>query len=128
MQFNYATLASTSLQLRMAGQNKARWLMVNVQDSKQFASQVLNRDVWSHEGVRTILSKHFLFCQVFDYFGHMFMLCTYLNSCRYTESQMMGSNSNNSTMLRHFHMWLSLTQELVYYNMNRVCEAYICIS
>ena len=41
--------------------------MVNVQDSKQFASQVLNRDVWSHGGVRTILSRHFLFWQVFSH-------------------------------------------------------------
>ncbi|CAI8008085.1 UBX domain-containing protein 7 [Geodia barretti] len=51
-------------ELRKAGQNKGRWLMVNVQDSKQFASQVLNRDVWSHGGVRTILSRHFLFWQI----------------------------------------------------------------
>jgi hypothetical protein len=51
-------------ELRKAGQTKGRWLMVNVQDSKQFASQVLNRDVWSHGGVRTILSRHFLFWQI----------------------------------------------------------------
>lgn len=51
-------------ELRMMGQAKKRWLLVNLQDSKEFASQVLNRDVWSHEGVKAILSEHFLFWQI----------------------------------------------------------------
>ena len=54
-------------QLKMAGQVRKRWLLVNLQDSKQFASQVLNRDVWSHEGVRAIVSEHFLLWQVRTY-------------------------------------------------------------
>jgi hypothetical protein len=56
--------AGTFEELRITGQKKRRWLLINLQDSTQFSSQVLNRDVWNHEGVRAILSKHFLFWQI----------------------------------------------------------------
>lgn len=38
--------------------------MVNVQDSREFSCQVLNRDVWSNQAVKTIVSEHFIFWQV----------------------------------------------------------------
>ena len=40
-----------------------KWLMVNIQDACEFQCQVLNRDVWSNEAVKTILREHFIFWQ-----------------------------------------------------------------
>ena len=37
-----------------------KWLLVNIQDASEFQCQVLNRDVWSNEAVKTIL-RHNLF-------------------------------------------------------------------
>ena len=55
---------STCIQAREAGQQKKKWLLVNLQDSSEFASQVLNRDVWSNHNVKDIIKQHFLFLQV----------------------------------------------------------------
>ncbi|XP_015188163.1 PREDICTED: UBX domain-containing protein 7 isoform X2 [Polistes dominula] len=41
-----------------------RWLLVNVQDSQEFACQVLNRDVWSNEQIQGIVKDHFVLWQV----------------------------------------------------------------
>lgn len=51
-------------QARLAGEHKRKWLLVNVQDSKEFASQVLNRDVWSNHNVKDIIREYFIFWQV----------------------------------------------------------------
>jgi len=40
-----------------------KWLLVNIQDACEFQCQVLNRDVWSNEAVKTILKEHFIFWQ-----------------------------------------------------------------
>merc|ERR1719468_318033 len=40
-----------------------KWLMINIQDACEFPCQVLNRDVWSNEAVKTILREHFIFWQ-----------------------------------------------------------------
>jgi len=40
-----------------------RWLLVNIQDSKEFQCQVLNRDLWSNPGVKAIITEHFVFWQ-----------------------------------------------------------------
>lgn len=50
---------------RDAGVSRKRWLMVNIQDSSEFACQVLNRDVWSTSAVKTIVKEHFIFWQVY---------------------------------------------------------------
>lgn len=50
---------------RAAGQLKKKWLMVNLQDSKEFASQMLNRDIWSNHNIKDIINEHFLFLQVY---------------------------------------------------------------
>ena len=36
---------------------------MNIQDASEFQCQVLNRDVWSNEAVKTILREHFIFWQ-----------------------------------------------------------------
>lgn len=43
-------------------QNK--WLIVNVQDTKDFSCQVLNRDIWSSDVLRSVIKKYFIFWQV----------------------------------------------------------------
>eukprot|EP00731_Ephydatia_muelleri_P029634 Em0021g157a len=49
---------------RHVGREQKKWLLVNIQDSKEFASQVLNRDLWKNAGVKDLLKKHFIFWQV----------------------------------------------------------------
>lgn len=46
------------------GQQKNKWLLVNIQDSGEFSSQVLNRDVWSNDTVKALISANFLFTQM----------------------------------------------------------------
>lgn len=38
--------------------------MVNIQNVQEFACQVLNRDLWSNQAVKEIVSAHFVFWQV----------------------------------------------------------------
>ncbi|KAL3201429.1 hypothetical protein MRX96_012476 [Rhipicephalus microplus] len=61
--------AETRLQeekLLQVGRAKNRWLMVNVQNVQEFACQVLNRDVWSNSTIKSIISEHFVFWQVYQ--------------------------------------------------------------
>ncbi|XP_029833348.4 UBX domain-containing protein 7 [Ixodes scapularis] len=51
---------------REVGRTKNRWLMVNVQNVQEFACQVLNRDVWSNATIKSIVSEHFVFWQVYQ--------------------------------------------------------------
>ena len=51
-------------QARDVGSSQNRWLLVNIQDVKEFACQMLNRDVWSHQAVKGIIGEHFVFWQV----------------------------------------------------------------
>jgi hypothetical protein len=48
---------------RDGAESAKKWLIVNIQDSREFACQLLNRDVWSSEAVKTILREHFIFWQ-----------------------------------------------------------------
>jgi len=43
--------------------SSGRWLLVNIQEPKEFQCQVLNRDLWSNPGVKTIVGEHFVFWQ-----------------------------------------------------------------
>ncbi|KAM8838544.1 UBX domain-containing protein 7 isoform 1-T1 [Synchiropus picturatus] len=47
------------------GQMENKWLMINIQNVQDFACQCLNRDVWSNDGVKTIIREHFIFWQVY---------------------------------------------------------------
>lgn len=49
---------------REAGSIKNKWLLVNIQDGREFPCQILNRDVWSNQTVKDILKEHFIFWQV----------------------------------------------------------------
>ncbi|XP_028405810.1 UBX domain-containing protein 7-like isoform X2 [Dendronephthya gigantea] len=50
---------------KVTGEQEGKWLIVNIQDSKEFKCQQLNRDVWSNEAVRNIMADHFILWQVY---------------------------------------------------------------
>lgn len=50
---------------REVGQHRNKWLLVNVQNVREFACQILNRDVWSNQTVKDIIKEHFVFWQVY---------------------------------------------------------------
>lgn len=50
---------------REVGKASNKWLMVNIQNGQEFACQVLNRDVWSNQTIKAIISEHFVFWQVY---------------------------------------------------------------
>ena len=50
-------------QLRQAGREQGRWLLVNIQSPTEFASQQLNADTWRDETLKMIIEASFLFWQ-----------------------------------------------------------------
>lgn len=50
---------------KVDGQHHSKWLLVNVQDVREFSCQQLNRDVWSNEAVRNIIKERFVLWQVY---------------------------------------------------------------
>ncbi|KAL7268631.1 UBX domain protein Ubx2 [Rhizina undulata] len=53
---------------RIEARELERWILINVQDESIFDSQVLNRDIWKDEEVKSTVKEHFLFLQ-FDRTG-----------------------------------------------------------
>lgn len=56
-------------QAKVDGQHHSKWLLVNVQDVREFPCQQLNRDVWSNEAVRNIIKERFVLWQVWALFN-----------------------------------------------------------
>uniref|UniRef100_A0A5B7B8F9 UBX domain-containing protein n=1 Tax=Davidia involucrata TaxID=16924 RepID=A0A5B7B8F9_DAVIN len=56
-------------------QNK--WLLVNLQSTKEFSSHMLNRDTWANEAVAQTISSNFIFWQVYDDTEEGRKVCTY---------------------------------------------------
>ncbi|KAI9279383.1 hypothetical protein BY458DRAFT_488024 [Sporodiniella umbellata] len=50
-------------QARVKAQTDNKWLMINIQNSTEFACQVLNRDLWSDPFVKEIIRESFTFLQ-----------------------------------------------------------------
>ncbi|KAF3906532.1 hypothetical protein ABW20_dc0107457 [Dactylellina cionopaga] len=48
---------------RDIGKERLKWLMVNIQDSSVFDSQVLNRDVWKDPAIKSTIQENFIFLQ-----------------------------------------------------------------
>lgn len=48
---------------KIDAQEEKKWLMVNVQDTTEFACQRLNRDLWRHESVKEVVGENFIFLQ-----------------------------------------------------------------
>ena len=53
-----------SVQARSEGATNCKWLLVNIQDTQEFACQVLNRDVWNNPKVKDTVKANFIFWQV----------------------------------------------------------------
>lgn len=53
-------------QAREAATQLDRWILVNVQSNSEFASHQLNRDLWHHETVNSIVAGTFVFMQLHD--------------------------------------------------------------
>ncbi|BAT75159.1 hypothetical protein LR48_Vigan01g154300 [Vigna angularis] len=56
-------------------QNK--WLLVNIQSTKEFSSHMLNRDTWANEAVSQTISTNCIFWQVYDDTTEGRKVCTY---------------------------------------------------
>lgn len=49
-----------------AANGQDRWLLVNVQSTKEFSSHTLNRDTWGNEAVAETITSNFIFWQIYD--------------------------------------------------------------
>ncbi|KAI3467959.1 hypothetical protein Pfo_024622 [Paulownia fortunei] len=56
-------------------QNK--WLLVNMQSTREFSSHMLNRDTWANEAVAQTIKTNFIFWQVYDDTEEGSKVCTY---------------------------------------------------
>ncbi|OVA03630.1 UBX [Macleaya cordata] len=56
-----------------------KWLLVNLQSTKEFSSHMLNRDTWANEAVSQTISTNFIFWQVYDDTTEGRKVCTYYN-------------------------------------------------
>ena len=54
------------IQAREAGTSQKKYIMVNIQNVREFVCQALNRDVWSNASVKAVLQEHFIFWQVVE--------------------------------------------------------------
>ena len=49
--------------VRAEGKEELKWILVNVQDPSIFDCQVLNRDLWKHDGIKETIRENFIFMQ-----------------------------------------------------------------
>ncbi|KAJ6689471.1 hypothetical protein OIU85_005837 [Salix viminalis] len=54
-----------------------KWLLVNLQSTKEFSSHMLNRDTWANEAVAQTINTNFIFWQVYDDTSEGRKVCTY---------------------------------------------------
>ncbi|XP_038701358.1 plant UBX domain-containing protein 7-like isoform X2 [Tripterygium wilfordii] len=54
-----------------------KWLLVNLQSTKEFSSHMLNRDTWANEAVAQTITTNFVFWQVYDDTSEGKKVCTY---------------------------------------------------
>ncbi|KAM7270360.1 hypothetical protein ACFE04_029574 [Oxalis oulophora] len=54
-----------------------KWLLVNLQSTKEFSSHMLNRDTWANEAVSQMVATNFIFWQVYDDTTEGQKVCTY---------------------------------------------------
>ncbi|KAI4357299.1 hypothetical protein L6164_001258 [Bauhinia variegata] len=67
---------------KYASSMQDKWLLVNIQSTKEFSSHMLNRDTWANEAVSQTIITNFIFWQVYDDTTEGRKVCTYykLNS------------------------------------------------
>ncbi|XP_057961232.1 plant UBX domain-containing protein 7 isoform X2 [Malania oleifera] len=62
---------------KVAASVQDKWLLVNLQSTKEFSSHMLNRDTWANEAVAQTISSNFIFWQVYDDTSEGRKVCTY---------------------------------------------------
>ncbi|XP_054824630.1 plant UBX domain-containing protein 7 isoform X2 [Prosopis cineraria] len=62
---------------KTAASTEDKWLLVNIQSTKEFSSHMLNRDTWANEAVSQTISTNFIFWQVYDDTTEGRKVCTY---------------------------------------------------
>lgn len=62
---------------KVAASAQDKWLLVNLQSSKEFSSHMLNRDTWANEAVAQTVRTNFIFWQVYDDTSEGRKVCTY---------------------------------------------------
>lgn len=60
-----------------AARAQNRWLLVNMQSTREFSSHMLNRDTWANEAVAQTIKSNFIFWQVYDDTEEGSKVCTY---------------------------------------------------
>jgi len=48
---------------RDKGKEEGKWILVNVQAEYVFDCQLLNRDIWKHDGIKELIKENFIFIQ-----------------------------------------------------------------
>ncbi|KAL2613100.1 hypothetical protein R1flu_024792 [Riccia fluitans] len=64
-------------QAKSEAAKQVKWLLVNLQSTREFSSYTLNRDTWAHEAVKETVSMSFVFWQVYDDTEEGRKVCTY---------------------------------------------------
>ncbi|KAJ7954432.1 UBX domain-containing protein [Quillaja saponaria] len=62
---------------KSAASAQDKWLLVNLQSTKEFSSHMLNRDTWANEAVSQTINTNFIFWQVYDDTTEGRKVCTY---------------------------------------------------
>ncbi|KAI4313422.1 hypothetical protein L6164_026406 [Bauhinia variegata] len=62
---------------KSASSMQDKWLLVNIQSTKEFSSHMLNRDTWANEAVSQTINTNFIFWQVYDDTTEGKKVCTY---------------------------------------------------
>lgn len=60
-----------------AAKTQNKWLLANVQSTREFSSHMLNRDTWANEAVEQTVGSNFIFWQIYDDTEEGRKICTY---------------------------------------------------
>jgi hypothetical protein len=60
---NHLSFPGTLAEARATAKEEKKWILVNIQDDKEFSSHLLNRDVWTNETLVSLLRMNFIFWQ-----------------------------------------------------------------
>ncbi|CAN4080979.1 unnamed protein product [Withania somnifera] len=60
-----------------AARAQNKWLLMNMQSTREFSSHMLNRDTWANEAVSQTIRSNFIFWQVYDDTEEGSKVCTY---------------------------------------------------
>lgn len=60
-----------------AARSQNKWLLVNLQSTREFSSHMLNRDTWANEAVAQTVKSNFIFWQIYDDTEEGSKVCTY---------------------------------------------------